>query len=116
MRTPELVFAHEYVAPKPMMLTIGDVTFPVSPAFSALYNLFKGAGMLDEFMEEAKPHYWKSYQEALRLKQIKEDRKREIRQSAAENLRIKQNAKRQERRQNKNGITTPDNAVSKLIV
>ena len=113
MRTSELVAEYQYVPPKPMLLTIGDVTFPVSAAFAAFYSLFKYTGQLDEFLADAKPYYWKSYQNALRLKQKEEDRKREMRESAAENLRLKQNAKRRERRmENKNGIPSPENAVS----
>ena len=112
--TPEISVTYEYLPPKPMLLTIGDVTFPVSAAFSAFYNLFLKTGQLEEFLEEAKPYYWKNYQNALRLKQIDEDRKREMRESAAENLRIKQNAKRRERREKKNSVLGPENAVQPL--
>ena len=103
----------EKIQPKPVKLTIGGVSFWKGGAFAVLYRMFEYDGMLDAFLAEAKPYYWKEYQEALRLKQRDEDRKREMHESYTEQRRQKENAKRRDRRlEKKNGISTTDNAVS----
>ena len=111
--TPQMTVTYEAVQPKPVKLTIGGVSFWKGGAFATFYRMFEFTGMLEEFLAEAKPYYWKEYQEALRLKQLDEDRKREMHESYTEQRRQKENAKRRDRRlEKKNGISTTDNAVS----
>ena len=112
---PQITVTYEAVQPKPVRLTIGGVSFWKGGAFATFYRMFEYCGMLEEFLAEAKPYYWKEYQEALRLKQLEEDRKREMHESYTEQRRLKENAKRHDRSmKEKNGISSPENAVPTL--
>lgn len=115
MTPSEITVTFEAVTPKPVRMTIGGVSFWKGGAFATFYRMFEYTGMLEEFLAEAKPYYWREYQEALRLKQLEEDRKREMHEDAQKRLAEKQKEKKRIRRlKEKNGTPTTDNAVSTL--
>lgn len=115
MTPSEITVTYESIPPKPVKLTIGGVSFWKGGAFATFYRMFEYTGMLEEFLSEAKPYYWREYQEALRLKQLEEDRKREIHEDAQKKRAEWQNEKKRIRRlKEKNGTPTTDNAVSTL--
>ena len=111
----EISVDYKYRPPKPILLTLNGVSFMIDGSLAIFYRWAQYMDMVDEWMTEFQPYYWPKYQDALRLKELHEQRKREQHESAAENLRLKQNAKKHARRlEMKNGITTPDNAVKSL--
>lgn len=106
---------YAYKPPKPIWLTVGDVTFTIDGALATFYRWAQYMDLVEEFMKDFQPYYWPNYQKALRIKEAQEARKREQHESALEQLRIKQNAKKYERRMaNKNSVISPENAVLPL--
>ena len=110
--TPAVTF--RYREPAPVQVTYNGVSFYKGGAFAAFYRMAEGLGMLESFLEDAKPYYYSDYIHALELKQREEERKIQDSEDYAERRRQWQNEKKYMRRQREkeNGITTPDNAVS----
>lgn len=109
----EIEVAYGYKPPKPIWLKVGDVTFMIDGALAIFYRWAQYMDLVDEWMKDFQPYYWPNYQRALRIKEQREERKRDEHETAAENLRLKQNAKKYERRlAEKNSVLSPENAVS----
>lgn len=87
MKAQTIEVDFQYMPPTPVMLTIGDVSFPIRDGLAMIYRMAKYMDAVDLFMKEMQPYYWKSYQAALRLKQVEEERKRAIAEQAAEQRR-----------------------------
>ena len=118
MKKPEVevVFEHSHAKFRTMRMTWNGVTFFVPNSFAMLYKLAEYAGMDESaFMEEMKPYYWKSYQEAVRLQELEKARKEAMWQIDDENRRAKDADKARRRRERKkNSVLSPENAVSSL--
>lgn len=115
MNTPEITIETQYVEPKPIWITYEGVEFPIKGALVTFYRMFKYMNALDEFFTDLKPYWWKHYQIQLKIKQAEEERNREIHDRFIEQRNLKKNAKRkQQRLEKKNGVISPENAVSSL--
>ena len=73
--TPEITVEYGYTEPKPVTVTIGNVSFVKYGAFAVFYRWAEFCGILDQFLEEMKPYYWKEYQEAYQAQRAKEERR-----------------------------------------
>ena len=94
------------------MVTVDGVTFPLNEKLALFYKLAEYAGMLEAFMAEMKPYYWKEYRAAVRLKEIEAQRKRQILEQVDDQKRAKDADKARLRRlRKKSGATTPDSTA-----
>ena len=113
MNTPALTFS--YNEPAPVQVTYNGVSFWKYGAFAAFYRMAEGLGMLESFLEDAKPYFWHEYITALETRQRIQEQKQKDHEEYMEKRRRLDNQKRTIRRiKEKNGITTTDNAVSTL--
>lgn len=110
---PIIRYQTQAVPLEPVMVTVDGVTFPLNDKLTLFYKFAEYADMVDAFMREMKPYYWKEYRAAVRLKEIEEERQRQIREQVDEQKRaIDKEKARLRRLRNKNGISTPENAVT----
>lgn len=106
----------EPVRLEPVMVTVDGVTFPLNDKLTLFYKFAEYADMVDAFLKEMKPYYWKEYRAAVRLKEIEAERQRKIQEQVAEQKRaIDKEKARLRRLRNKNGISTPENAVTNPV-
>ena len=112
---PKINITCEAVRLEPVMVTVDGVTFPLNDRLTLFYKFAEYADMAEAFLREMKPYYWKEYRAAVRLKEIEEERQRQIREQVAEQKRaIDKEKARLRRMRMKSGITTPDNAAQPM--
>ena len=105
-------FRTVYKQPDGVWLCKDGVRFYAEGSWTILYKWACKKGQGEQFLKEMDFLWLPKYYEALRLKEEDEARRIEQHESWMEQLRLKQNAKRRERRMRmKNGISTPENAV-----
>lgn len=112
---PKISITCEAVRLEPVMVTVDGVTFPLNDKLTLFYKFAEYADMAEAFLREMKPYYWKEYRAAVRLKEIEEERQRNILKVVEEQRRAKDAEKARLRRlKKKSGITTPGNAAQPM--
>ena len=104
----------QYKKPTGFWMTKDNVTFYVDGHWVIFYRWAVKQGFGEKFLAEYDFLWMPKYREAVRRKEAEEAKRNEQHDSWMEQLRLKQNAKRRERRlrAKENGISTPENAVS----